>query len=104
MMSKEFLKKLGIVGITFGLAASPLAFADLHDEEPQEPAPHEEPAPDENYGSAGADDTFESTDLEASEYDTEYEEEEEEWTIDEEEEEEEQEWETPDEDDEESTW
>ena len=28
MMSKEFLKKLGIVGITFGLSASPLVLAD----------------------------------------------------------------------------
>src|SRR5690554_2264998 len=27
MMSREFLKKLGIVGITLGLSASPLAFA-----------------------------------------------------------------------------
>ena len=27
MMTKEFLKKLGIVGITLGLSASPLAFA-----------------------------------------------------------------------------
>lgn len=103
MMSKEFLKKLGIVGITFGMAASPLAFGDFHDEEPQEPAPHEEPAPDDNYGSAGADDTFESTDYEASDHDAEFENEEEEWSFDDEEEEEEQEWETAD-DDEESTW
>ncbi|WP_416138344.1 hypothetical protein ACM26W_18085 [Halomonas sp. HK25] len=95
MMSKEFLKKLGIVGITFGLAASPLAFADFHDEEPHEPAPHEEPVPDESNGGAGADDTFDTTGPETPEYDTEY---------DDEEEEEEEEWDTPDEDDEESTW
>lgn len=103
MMSKEFLKKLGIVGITFGLAASPLAFADFHDEEPHEPMPHEEPAPDENYGGASADDPFAGAEAEGSDYETEYENEEEEWTFDAEEEEEEQEWETPDED-EESTW
>jgi len=104
MMSKEILKKLGIVGITFGLAASPLAFADNHDEEPHEPAPHEEPVPDEGNGNGGADDTFETTNPEASEFDTEYEDEEEEWDFDDEEDEE-QEWETPDEDeDEESTW
>ncbi|MBD3898396.1 hypothetical protein IEI94_21295 [Halomonas sp. ML-15] len=43
MMSKEFLKKIGIVGVSFGLIASPLAFADMHDEEyePQDPAPQE---------------------------------------------------------------
>ncbi|APX94648.1 hypothetical protein BWR19_17925 [Halomonas sp. 1513] len=43
MMSKEFLKKVGIVGVSFGLIASPLAFADMHDEEyePQDPAPQE---------------------------------------------------------------
>lgn len=31
MMSKELLKKAGILGVTFGLMASPLAFADTTD-------------------------------------------------------------------------
>lgn len=31
MMSKELLKKAGILGVTFGLLASPLAFADTTD-------------------------------------------------------------------------
>ncbi|KFC50505.1 MULTISPECIES: hypothetical protein [Halomonadaceae] len=43
MMSKELLKKAGILGVTFGLVASPLAFA----QEPADPAdnisPDEQP-------------------------------------------------------------
>ncbi|AVI61971.1 hypothetical protein [Halomonas sp. GFAJ-1] len=31
MMSKELLKKAGILGVSFGLMASPLAFADTTD-------------------------------------------------------------------------
>ncbi|WP_447554670.1 hypothetical protein [Vreelandella sp. EE22] len=31
MMSKELLKKAGVVGIAFGLLASPMAFADTTD-------------------------------------------------------------------------
>ncbi|MBD3898394.1 hypothetical protein IEI94_21285 [Halomonas sp. ML-15] len=96
MMSKEFLKKIGILGISFGLIASPLAMAGMDDEEyePQDPAPQEEPAPD-----VDGNDEFGTTD-----YDTEYEDEEEEFTFDDEEENEEEEWETPEEDDEEQSW
>ncbi|PMR77147.1 hypothetical protein [Billgrantia endophytica] len=87
MMSKEFLKKLGIVGISLGLTASPLAFADFHEEEQEpDPAPMEDAGPDGNT-EPGVD------------YDT-TEEENEEEEFDYEEENEEEEWETPDEDDE----
>ena len=97
MMSKEFLKKLGIVGITFGLSASPLAMAGFADEEqegqdtfPAETAP-------ETSGQAPVIDGIE------------YENEEEEWDADEwEEENEEEEWETADDEweteDEEEEW
>ncbi len=91
MMSKEFLKKLGIVGITFGLTASPLALADFHDEEEEQETTPEETAPDAS-GNAPAIDGVE------------YENEEEEWeTSDDEweEENEEEEWETDEADDEE---
>ncbi|MFY0991245.1 hypothetical protein [Halomonas sp. C05BenzN] len=88
MMSKEFLKKLGIVGITFGLAASPLAFADFHEEEEQEGVPQEETAPDAG-GNTEADAGLDTT--------TEYENEEEEFEY--EEENEEEEWEEEEDDD-----
>lgn len=29
MMSKEFLKRIGVLGVSFGLLASPLAFGDF---------------------------------------------------------------------------
>ncbi|MDI5889516.1 hypothetical protein [Halomonas rhizosphaerae] len=32
MMSKETLKRLGILGVSFGLIASPLAFGDMHED------------------------------------------------------------------------
>lgn len=88
MMSKEFLKKLGIFGVSFGLITSPLAFADFHEEE-EEGVPQEETAPDtggnaEAEAGAGVDST------------TEYENEEEEY-------EEEEEWEEEG-DDEEQGW
>lgn len=97
MMSKEFLKKLGVLGVSFGLLASPLTFAGFHEEEEQEPVPQEETAPDENYGSA--DDTF-GTDHDA----TEYEDEEEEFEFEYEEENEEEEWEVPSDDDDDEGW
>lgn len=67
MMSKEFLKKLGIVGITFGLSASPLVLAgDTTGEEDSEVYP-EETAPGDANTQHEAFDTLE------------YENEEEEW-------------------------
>lgn len=33
MMKKDFFKKLGIVGVSFALISSPLAFADMHEED-----------------------------------------------------------------------
>ncbi|GEN26688.1 hypothetical protein HVA01_03340 [Halovibrio variabilis] len=33
MMKKEFSKKLGTLGVSFALMASPLAFADMHEED-----------------------------------------------------------------------
>ncbi len=52
MMSKELLKKAGILGVTFGLVASPLAFA----QEPADPAdnisPDEQPVESQSSGSA----------------------------------------------------
>lgn len=93
MMSKEFLKKLGIVGITFGLSASPLVLAgDTTGEEDSEVYP-EETAPGDADTQHEAFDTLE------------YENEEEEWETtgddtttgnDWEEENEEEEWETTD--------
>ncbi|PXX96247.1 hypothetical protein [Halomonas sp. LBP4] len=95
MMSKEFLKKLGIFGVSFGLIASPLAFADFHEEEEQEGVPQEETAPDAG-GNAEAGAGVDST--------TEYENEEEEFEYEEEEfEYEEEEWEEEG-DDEEQGW
>lgn len=32
MMKKEFSKKLGILGVSFALMSSPLAFADMHED------------------------------------------------------------------------
>jgi len=45
-MKKEALKKLGILGVSFGLVASPLAFAmEEHEEQPA--TPQEETMQDE---------------------------------------------------------
>ncbi|SER42255.1 hypothetical protein SAMN04487958_10165 [Vreelandella subterranea] len=33
MMKKECFKKLGILGVSFALMSSPLAFADMHEED-----------------------------------------------------------------------
>lgn len=45
MLSQEMLRKLGVLGVAVGLLASPLAFADMH-EEPQDPAASTQPAED----------------------------------------------------------
>ncbi|MCS2608317.1 hypothetical protein [Halomonas dongshanensis] len=88
-MKKDSLKKLGILGVSFGLMASPLAFAEMEGgTAPQEPAPYDEPQDDQ-----GSFNTYE-TDENVG---TEYEEEEQEYTY--EEEEEEQEWGTAEEED-----
>lgn len=97
MMKKDSLKKLGILGVSFGLMASPLAFAEMEGTTEQEPAPQEEPMQDEQ-GSFNTSDIGQEQD---QDFDTEYEEEEEEFTY-EEEEEEQDEWETEEQDD--SEW
>lgn len=59
MMKKESLKRLGILGVSFGLMASPLAFADMHEEDEQDTVPQEETMQDEDQGamnSYGSDD------------------------------------------------
>ncbi|MBE0465337.1 MAG: hypothetical protein ACTIDY_16620 [Halomonadaceae bacterium] len=90
-MKMEALKKLGILGVSFGLMASPLAFAEMESGTEQEPMPQEEPMQDEQG-------SFNSYDTENDQgVTTEYEEEEQEFTY--EEEEEEQEYETTDSDD-----
>lgn len=54
MMSKELLKKAGILGVTFGLMASPFAFA----QEPANPSgnisPDEQPVESQSHGSTQA--------------------------------------------------
>src|SRR5690554_5376742 len=55
MMSKEFLKKLGIVGITLGLSASPLAFATTENQTgDQEVFPEETKPGNQGPGEHGA--------------------------------------------------
>lgn len=104
-MKTEFLKKLGILGVSFGLMASPLAFAGMEGSDEQEPTPQEETMQDDQG-------TFNSYDTEQEQgaagegatnegVTTEYEEEEQEFTYEEEEEEQDQ-WETEEEDD--SDW
>lgn len=97
MMKKDSLKKLGILGVSFGLMASPLAFAGMEGSTEQEPAPQEEPMQDEE----GSFNTSEIGQEQDQDFDTEYEEEEEEFTY-EEEEEEQDDWETEEQDD--SEW
>ena len=86
MMKTNSLKKLGILGVSFGLMASPLAFAEMEGGgEEQEPTPQEESTQE-------GESTFNSYDTEqdkGSDVGTEYEEEEEEFTYEEEEEEQE---------------
>ncbi|WP_417862621.1 hypothetical protein [Vreelandella venusta] len=86
-MKKEALKKLGILGVSFGLIASPLAFAGMEGNDDYEPAPQEETTQDEQ----GAYNSFDSEQEQGATNEgvtTEYEEEEEQGT-----------WETEEEDD-----
>lgn len=58
MMSKELLKKAGILGVTFGLLASPLAFADTTDhssiDQNQDSMVDEEPMNTQSHGDANS--------------------------------------------------
>ncbi|HBP41224.1 MAG: hypothetical protein ACTJG4_02260 [Vreelandella alkaliphila] len=101
-MKKEALKKLGILGVSFGLIASPLAFAGMEGNDDYEPAPQEETTQDEQgaYNSFDSDQEQGATTEGATNegITTEYEEEEQEFTYEEEEEEQDT-WETEEEDD-----
>lgn len=92
-MKKEALKKLGILGVSFGLVASPLAFAM---EEPEEqPATPQEETMQDDQGTFNSSDTEQEQGSTTTEgVTTEYEEEEQEFTYEEEEEEEQEQWET----------
>ncbi|WP_308335834.1 hypothetical protein [Halomonas sp. SpR1] len=99
MMKMDYLKKLGILGVSFGLMASPLAFAEMEgSDEEKEPTPQEEPM-QEGEGTYNSYDTEQDKGQDAG---TEYEEEEEEFTY--EEEEEEQEVPATDEEEDDSGW
>lgn len=92
MMKKDSLKKLGILGVSFGLMASPLAFAQVDSTDEYEPTPQEEPMQDEQ-GTFNSYDTEQGQGVGAEtgteDISTEYEEEEQEFTYEEEEEEQE---------------
>ena len=84
-MKKEALKKLGILGVSFGLVASPLAFAM---EEPEEqPATPQEETMQDDQGTYNSYDTEQEQGSTTEGVTTEYEEEEQEFTYEEEEEE-----------------
>jgi len=87
----------GILGVSFGLVASPLAFAMEEHEEHPTTAPQEETTQDDqgSFNSFDADQEQGATNDGVT---TEYEEEEQEFTYEEEEEEQDQ-WETEEEDD-----
>ncbi|MCC5882288.1 MAG: hypothetical protein JJU25_06570 [Halomonas sp.] len=106
MMSKEFLKKLGIVGITFGLSASPLVMAGYHDEEQEGQDTFPEETAPETSGQApvidGIEYENEEEEWETADDEWETEDEEEEWETADDEwetEDEEEEWETDEDDD-----
>lgn len=99
MMKTESLKKLGILGVSFGLMASPLAFAQVDSsDEYEEPTPQEETTQDDQ----GTYNSYDTEQDKGPDVGTEYEEEEEEFTY--EEEEEEQEVPTTDEEEDDSGW
>lgn len=43
MKSRDTLKTLGMLGVAFGLTTTPLAFADFHDGEAEDPAAQTQP-------------------------------------------------------------
>lgn len=88
MMKTESLKKLGILGVSFGLMASPLAFAQVDSSEEYEPAPQEEAEQDDQ----GTYNSYDTEQDEGSDVGTEYEEEEQEVPATDEEEEDESGW------------
>ncbi|WP_434983319.1 hypothetical protein [Vreelandella zhaodongensis] len=96
-MKKDALKKLGILGVSFGLIASPLAFASMEGNDEYEPAPQEETMQDDQ-GSFNSFDTEQEHGTTHDGVTTEYEEEEQEFTYEEEQEEQDP-WETDEEDD-----
>ncbi|WP_088701781.1 hypothetical protein [Halomonas campaniensis] len=98
MMKTESLKKLGILGVSFGLMASPLAFAQVDSSDEYEPAPQEETQQDDQ----GTYNSYDTEQDKGADVGTEYEEEEQEFTY--EEEEEEQEVPTTDEEEDDSGW
>lgn len=98
MMKTESLKKLGILGVSFGLMASPLAFAQVDSSDEYEPAPQEETTQDDQ----GTYNSYDTEQDKGSDVGTEYEEEEQEFTY--EEEEEEQEVPATDEEEDDSGW
>lgn len=98
MMKTESLKKLGILGVSFGLMASPLAFAQVDSSDEYEPTPQEETKQDDQ----GTFNSYDTEQDEGADVGTEYEEEEEEFTY-EEEEGEQDDWETTEEEDD-SDW
>nr|WP_295712704.1 hypothetical protein [uncultured Halomonas sp.] len=66
MMSKDFLKKAGILGVSFGLMASPLAFAQTDEnsaiDKNQGITADEQPMDPQGSGSTGDNDTKDMTD------------------------------------------
>lgn len=60
MMSKDFLKKAGILGVSFGLVASPLAFAQTDEntsiDANQGITPDEQPMDPQGTGGSGSND------------------------------------------------
>lgn len=63
MMSKELLKKAGVLGVAFGLMASPFAFA----QEPANPSgnisPDQEPMETQSSGAGAGSATYDQNDL-----------------------------------------
>jgi len=66
MMSKELLKKAGILGVSFGLMASPLAFAQTDEntsiDANQGVTPEEQPMDPQDTSGSGSSDTKDLTD------------------------------------------